>query len=912
MRAPIVNYNERSWAIDLIGHLKQVAGAQHRTVQEVGGEQTISGNGSNLFPDVLLFGDRQNAVILQGWELKMPDTSIDNHDFKSNAEAKARALGLDSYVIWNVQYAKLYAKPQGDENFTLLKEWPDLQHITRREDVLRNRDAWKKLASVILESVNQLLKDGAIEGKPFIESYRSGGITNLLLANTGHVSNTLKDASLRDDNLRASINTWWKRVSGEYETQDSCMALAQVNIINWIGKILFTHVLKAKDNRADAIWQISESTTPADALSLFQSMSETCNFWTIYKPSLGLEIISDKAWHQILQFNQLLSDLRIGEISQQQLSEILEATASIGSRKGRGQYTTPVELAKLLVRLSIKDISGKVLDPCCGSGTIARAAVELKLENCINPSDVAANVFASDIDPQAVHLATFALARPELIKQSLRLFTDNAFSLKLGQKKSFRDPTNGIAFEEELGPFESIVGNLPFIANNTGLEVYKSDFEEVNSIFENGKQFNKKADISAYLPFAFYDLLAPGGRLGLIISNSWLGTDWGSTFKARLQEYFNIRAVVISGAGRWFQNSKVVANILILEKPVSAERLGTTPTKFVVLKQPLSELTTSESINDTVSQIELGTAHGDSMNIRTVSQEALDRFRAFGLDGTAQFIDVDWVSDLPLCKVDRLFEITRGVRTGKDKMFYPKRDHGIEEEYLKPMLESFKYVQCYTTCSEGKAFCCSRSIQELEDLKHNGALSWIRQFANGNDKRANLSIQSLAKKEHYWYAFKGTAMGDLAISINYGRRLAVPRVQPSLIINQRLTRLTSRAETDIELAHALLNCTISLFIIEGLGFGRGQGALDLNKDRVEGFMHMLDPSKVSVESALLIKEAFVPIKNRKILDIPVELEQADRQKLDDVILSAFELNIPKARIYQSLLELVSIRLTAND
>ncbi len=103
-----IRYNERSWAIDLIGHLKQLAASQQRAVRDAGGEQTVGGDGNSLFSDVLLFGDLSSARILQGWELKMPDTGIDDSEFRHNAEAKARVLGLDSFVLWNVSHAQLY------------------------------------------------------------------------------------------------------------------------------------------------------------------------------------------------------------------------------------------------------------------------------------------------------------------------------------------------------------------------------------------------------------------------------------------------------------------------------------------------------------------------------------------------------------------------------------------------------------------------------------------------------------------------------------------------------------------------------------------------------------------------------------------------------------------------------------
>ena len=146
--------------------------------------------------------------------------------------------------------------------------------------------------------------------------------------------------------------------------------------------------------------------------------------------------------------------------------------------------------------------------------------------------------------------------------------------------------------------------------------------------------------------------------------------------------------------------------------------------------------------------------------------------------------------------------------------------------------------------------------------------------------------------------------------INYGDRLFVGRVDPPAFADQRLVRLEPIGEIDIDLAHALLNSAIAMFFVEGMGFGRGAGALDLNKDRIENFMHILDPSRLDPSGVSLIKDAFAPLLDREILDVADELEQEDRKAFDDAVITAFGLGIDRQRIYDSLLSLVEIRRTA--
>lgn len=899
-------YNERSWAIDLIGHLKSLTSRENRSIKEAGGEQTVKVEGGSLFPDVLLFGDRATARILQGWELKMPDTDIEDNEFRANAEVKARALGLDSFLLWNVSRAHLYIRDASTDTFARSHAWENLADITTRTAVIGSRARWEALAEVIFSYLNDLFDRGDLHGRQFIDAYRSGGITALIMENAGQVAEALVEASRRNATLRAEMTLWWSRYQAEYAHGVMERVLAQAVISNWIGKILFSHILREKDARAQSIATIGDETTPSEALTLFRQLSEDCNFWTIFSESIGLEVIPERVWGQLKQFNGLLSDLRVGSVDQVQLSNVLEATVEVAVRKLRGQYPTPIELARLLVNLCVRNIvDDRVLDPCCGSGTIARAVMEQKLAAKVSPERVAATVFAGDQDPQAVQIATFALTKPGLMHIPLRIYQRDAFALTPDSALEFRNPTNGEAFTEVLGQFHAVTSNLPFVAQE-GRKQYGSVLDQVVATMgEDGRRFTRRADVAAYLPFSLQPLLADGGRLGIIITNAWLGTDWGDAFYNLLGRYYDLKCVVTSGAGRWFKNSDVVTNILIMEKKVTSDQLSG-DVKFVVLTRPLEEFADDNAVQIAAAQIELAQTQNDTMTIRTVSPADLARFRALGLGGNAQFVDCDWVLSLPLVPLNSLFAVRRGERRGKNELFYPALGHGIESEYIRPLAKGpmdFTRLRCP---AGREAFSCSRTKDELGILGHTGALNWIRRFETPG------TIEKLQRNELMWYEMRADTLTDLVMFINYGYRIFVGRVDPPAFADQRLVRLEPIGAVDLDLAHALLNSTISAFIIEGMGFGRGLGALDLNKDRIEDFMHILDPDRLDQIGINSIKVTFAPLLQRDILDIADELEQADRQAFDDAVIAAFGLSISRQRIYDALLSLVGIRQAALD
>lgn len=912
-----INYNERSWAIDLIGHVKIIIRSQNRSIKDAGGEQTIRKDGGSLFPDVLIFGDKSVSRILQGWELKMPDTPINDSDFFTNAKMKANILGLDSFLLWNVSYAHLYIREKTTNTFKLHKKWEELSDINTRNIVVNNRERWESLCTKIIKYLNGLFDNGTLEGKRFIESYKSGGITSFILENSSALEETLHGHTRKNSKFKSEALLWGERYQSEYgNDKNHIRILSKVILSNWIGKFLFSHVLMGFDSRARAVLQINEKTTPEEALQTFENISSMCNFWSIFSNSLGLNLIDHKSWSHILELNNLLKDLEVGSIDQAQLSEILEITVDISIRKLRGQYPTPYPLAQLLVSLSLNNPEeDKVIDPCCGSGTIVRAIMTQKLK-ISNPQQVSEQIFSSDQDYQAIQITTFALARPELMQLPLRIFNSDAFLLSPTNMVSFKNPINGKDFQENLGLFDSIISNLPFVSQG-GRAQYETAIHKVNNILDlnNLPALSKKSDISAYFPFIFHSLLNENGMLGVIITNSWLGTEWGDIFYKNLIHYYHLKTVITSGAGRWFNNSEVVTNILILEKNKQAKLASELFTDFVVLKQPLIEFENQDYLSLVSAQINLGTVHdNDSISINSVSIQALDKFSQYGLRGNAQFVECSWVLDLPLIKLKSIAKITRGERRGWDKMFFPRENHNIEEKYLRPVLLNSKKIKSYIAVAEDVAFCCSVSEKELLKNGELGAYNWIQSFKNGYNTNGKPLIDILQRPNMFWYEMSDTALADFVFSINFNRRIFIARSMEKTFANQRLVciNIDHSSNLSLSLLHAVLNSVISYFFIEGMSFGKGLGALDFNKDRFEKYMYILDVRLLSTEDRERIISCFNPLLHREVMDISDELESDDRILFDQTILDVFNIKIPLAKIYQDFLRLISIRLTAND
>lgn len=903
-----ISYNERSWAIDLISEINSYSLGIDKTINKAGGETTINTGKRRLFPDVLLYG--KNSEILMGWELKMPDTPVTDEEFVKNAVLKADILGLNSFLLWNVGVAVLYIKK--DNKFEPAKTWDSLKtSIKLREDVDGLKNEWVKLLHEILKDLNAFFENGLIEKKTFIESFKDSEIVNFILRNDGGVAESLKKAAVQDARFLAEANMWWRVAKLDYPKHNQWEILSKIILINWINKFLFAHILIAFFDPAKRIESINSETAIDDAVEIFKKISSECNFWNIFQPQLGENYLTPESWSEIVQLNILLNDIELSSIGQELLQELLQDIIYSSKRKIAGQYATPMFLARLAVALTVLNKELDLHDPCCGTGTIARAAYDIKKESGIKPNDALKSVFSSDKVAFPLQMATIALTEPNNIGEIIQIFKKDCTDISIGKNIEFKDPYTGNPIIRKYEGVEYVVSNLPFIQQED-LNILNPNIKEnTTKLFENILNENivlsAKSDLYAYLPFYLWNIIKTDGRLGIITSNSWLGTEWGEDFRKILNKFYHIEKVLISGNGRWFDNADVVTTLTILNKRNFAGKINDDEfTDFITVNYDLKREVGNSKISEISENILLNVSSEDVAIQRYETQNLFN----FDLNWSALFSDVSWLENInkKLIPASQLFEINRGERRGWDAMFYPESGHGIDSEYIQPVLKSSVDIDKLVTHAESEAFCCSRTLEELEKLGHVGALNWINKFAHEfNSKGDKLLPEALKRAGIFWYEMNNSTMADLVTSINFDRRIFVAKLEKRSFVNQRLTRFTAKNENvDIDLTQALLNSVLGIFFIEALGFGRGLGALDLSSTRMKG-LKILNPSLLTEEQKNTIKKKFAVLKNREIMPILDELNSDDRKEFDDAVFNAFGILEYKEKIIESLKTLYGIR-----
>lgn len=910
----IVRGNERSWAIEIISKINEIASSNDWLIKCAGGERTVSvGRKNKMFPDVILYGNREQSIFLQGWELKMPDTPIEDETFIKDAQRKANALSLNSCLVWNFTYAVLYVQNE-DGKFKAVASWNDTSFIKTRQDVQKYRIEWEQLLKKVLTDINSYLLRGSFR-RSFIENVVSNmALTTLIQRNQSLVADLLREEANRNSVISAYIGNWWLNIKKEYEHDEIDMfnAYAKSILLNWANRITFAHIIKYQHNTAMKIDSLQYSSTPDYANQIFFDITQKSDFYNVFAPVEYGENLPELTWHDFVEYSSFLKTTRISKLNHNVLQSILEHSVSLTKRAFNGQFTTPFELAKILVRLTVIDWKDNFMDCCCGTGTIAKAAIEIKKKK-FEAKIATETVWASDKYRYPLQTANISMTSADTMNMANRLFQKNALDLHVGDKIEIVNPENGKKMQLELPTMGAVASNLPFV------EFERLPDDDLGLIREiiNIHNLDSRSDLYFYITLKIADILKPGGRLGIITSNSWLGTESGTKFITALHKKYDILQIHISGKGRWFKNADIVTTIIILKKK---ENITSKQILFFIWKKTLEELSNNAEfeeiiVNSSLLEQEL---NSNICEVSSYEYNEIEHFMQFNISYNSFFHHIDWLSKFHAITIpiNNIFNVIRGSRRGWDALFYPKvSEHHIEKQYLGKVLLNARNIEHLTIKTShdafSEAFCCNVDIEELKKKKHDGALEWIQKFIHQNNKVGKPLTQSLKRNGMYWYELKTTETAEFFTLMNPDQRIFFTKIEDdSAFLNQRLIGLNRKQGfDDAELYHALLNSLLTSFSIESSGFGRGLGALDINKDRISRCM-MFNPNIISTAQRNAIVKSFQKIKTRKILPILEELNSTERLEFEKIVFSAYGVENELESLILSLKSMINTRATA--
>lgn len=904
-----VNYNERSWAIEMITQINSIADNNDLLIKRAGGETTISVSSQlRMFPDVILYGDKNLTTILQGWELKMPDVPITDETFVKDAQRKARALHLDSCVVWNFQYVQFYVYKDAEDSFAMVRQWSH-PHIQTRQDVHTHHKDWEKTLLEVVLTVNDYLKTHQLRRASLGDVLSDSSINLLMNGYKYVVADKLKQEATLDAVMDAVLNLWWKEESAEYKFDETDMYIAYARnvILNWAYRILFAHLIKQRQNGALLVDEIDFQTTPAEADGIFKKITARCDFYNVFAGMRYAKIMPDNAWAALVEFSLFLREHGTVSINQTMFQYILEHTVKRTKRNFNGQFPTPSILARILVKMTVHNWQEDCADPCCGTGTIPHEMIEIKSSK-IGMSKAIATTWASDKYKTPLQIANLSMVSCDTINKANRLFQRNVLELKAGDKVKIVNPMDGNTMEVAIPSFGAICSNLPFVS-------FENISEEDMALLKrhiDTKFMDKKSDLCYGMVLYLSSLLKDNGYLGVIVSNAWLGTKAGDKFYHSLTERYHLEQVHISGKGRWFQNADVVTTILILRKKAKGE-VAKSSTSFFVWKRPLEIIASDSYLEQEIVTTSLLNKVSDFSIIKqsVYTEDQIENLKSLNISYNAMFHDVLWLLEIKdkLVPLKSLFKVFRGSRRGWDELFFPANGVKIEDEFLKPALFNAKKMDSLIAKPDRRAFCCGEDLGCLAE-KHPNAYRWIKKFEHLKNGVGKPLVKVLARPHEKWYEMKPNEVAQFFTIMNPDNRFFFGRFAEPTFINQRLIGLQIKNMlVDMDLYHALLNSVLMKFFVEAIGFGRGLGVLDINKESIANCF-MLNPALLSPESISQIKKQFQNILAKNIMSIEDEFKNKEWLAFNRTVLRAFGIEEYYIRISNSLLSMRQVRKTA--
>jgi restriction endonuclease bseMII len=964
-----IKRNERDWAGQLISWIKSAIDRKTTVFQDATNDTGVKmKSGRTKFPDILLFVDKTSGVIFNGWELKFPDTAVDDTVMLENALEKAHKLHSNSFVTWNGAEAIIWHINDEEyilDNLSKLKVYPKVSTINSREDLAdpvkfaQHEPLLKARAEEILHDLDSLYRNGAL--KPALDI--SKNIISAVREASAIIIPQFQEAIIQEKGsnraFRDEFNKWKIYESSTLKILESSsrkrehvipeQVLAKFTFYNLIGKTIF--YLTLCENLSGELEPIvlDDNKSAKDLLNDYFDEAKKIDYQAIFRPyftdSIKYSDLADKAIYALLQ---VLTAFDFKVLPTEVIGHILENLVPDDEKQKFGQYFTNGVLANLVAFPIVKTNKDVLFDPTCGTGTFLNSFYKiLQAFGTKEHRELLNQIWGNDVSHFPAILSVINLYKQDVVATDNfpRVMRNDFFNLEVGEKVVFPDShDHNKRIDVPIPIFDGIASNFPFIQqedipNEKLSAFFREQFQSEQQAFLKDKTFkiNERSDYFTYCIYYADRFLKSDGCLSAITSNAWLGKEYGFQFKKFLLDNFHIRYVVKSNAEHWFKDSQVSTIYFVLDKIQSNE-----PTKFITLNRKLSELFVAESKNEQIQQIEdfysdidnCSDSHNElwekdnffadlykrkdgSLSVCLASKECLLDSLENKTNWGQFFLSTNLFGSFESCLIQyypNIVKVFRGERTGWNPMFVIKdkevKSSRIDEKYLVPYVKSSSELQQieFDDSYKFRAFVC----QDEENAIDKGTKSWIDKFVKALNKNGSQTIpEACAGHRPYWYSLN-PKRAHIITAINPYERFFFTFAKDPFVIDQRLIAMQVQEDYDVELIAALLNSVITFLILEIRGTSRNLGVLDLNADYLKQ-IRLLNPNLLSTENSQKIKKAFEPLKHRKINSIFEEVNDKHRIEFDQMVFESFGLDkCMLQNIYALLTSAVTDRVTLRE
>lgn len=329
--------------------------------------------------------------------------------------------------------------------------------------------------------------------------------------------------------------------------------------------------------------------------------------------------------------------------------------ANESAQKLRGGFYTDPDIASFLARWVLEKKPKSVLEPSCGDGAFLEAIADEKCSSL-------RKLFGCEMERDEAGKARERV--PSSGKLSVEIHTGDFLKWFLFHS-------------QEAGQFDAVVGNPPFIRYQYLPEEQQFLAEKVFARF--GLPFTKHTNAWVSFVIASFSLLAPGGRLAMVIPSEIFHIPHAQALRRFLALHCS-RILIFDPEELWFDNALQGVVLLLAEKKnVATERSMGVAVQSVESREVLHE--NAAKYFDTADNINGDSIHGKWMPVFLTKKE---RALLKALK-----------SDTRFATFDQLAEVDVGIVTGANK-FFLVTDEVVEafglERWAHPMFGRSDHV----------------------------------------------------------------------------------------------------------------------------------------------------------------------------------------------------------------------------
>lgn len=652
------------------------------------------------FADIVLFeADGSPAVVI---EAKAPHSSgrarqdIDPYSPKVIRQAFRYAghIGAPYFATFNGD--RLVIFDAYEEGVPLLQRSTKSYEITSLE----------KFADTFLDEIARIRSGDAqwdADDDAFVERIKSlhERITPELQESlTGHLN--------EDNEFRSEFEAWTTSQGIEYGEADESdretvrEEFAEQAAYLLINKVLFYKILESSPTYAEEVKPLAVSPfrVQADLDEYFTHIVDEIDFEAVFEhDEIYSEIPLDQVAEPIRDFIIELDEQDLTQFNSDVIGRIYEGVIPADRRKEMGEYYTPPSICDLICRLCIDEPNDTVLDPACGSGGFLVSAYNRKRE--LFPKEngthsvILEQLMGVDINRFPAHLSAINLAIQDLEEhtESVNVEVSDFFNVAPDTQRFGRIVAGASGSEWEqgdengtVGGFDAVVGNPPYIRGRA-LDLDHKDTIREHLSDVNAEWMTRKMDIYGYFITHATSFLDNGGKLGFIISDRWLDTQYGTDLQQFLLENYKIHAV-IKFAKQAFEDALVGSTVLVIEKCSTEHEREDHVAKFIEVRDEMSIDEMESVVEQDVGQDQMiVTEEYRLVANRQDTLQDIDKWNVFFMAPPIYF-DVRRRTTTELQDVS---EMHTGLECGSNDFFY-RRMEAVEElgleEYFTPLLKA--------------------------------------------------------------------------------------------------------------------------------------------------------------------------------------------------------------------------------